>query len=204
MDNRSSRRVSEAYSWVEDDNDMMRPQTQFQQQQYQQQYEQQYEQPEPLQHQEAPQAPQPIHTQLAEGELQRETAANNAAAQQAQQQKIEVDEQQLANALLETLQKLTRPQPALANIGAPPPPPPPPPSESYFARTPSTLVAPRTPRTPISGPRPMNRYMSTMSTVPGGTRGPPQTFAAPGENVTYVTYSRPHTRTYSEKSFATR
>lgn len=188
-----------------------------QQQQQQQQYQQQYQQwegqeqqlppppPPPPQQQQQQQTgsprplqpPQPIHTQLAEGELQREIP--NTQAQNGQS-KIEVDEQQLANALLETLQKLTRPQPAANGYaaGPPPPPPPPPPSESYFARTPSTLVAPRTPRTPIAN-RP--RYMSTVSSR--GFNHLPQTFATQ-DNVSYAGFSRPHTRTYSEKSFATR
>lgn len=163
-------RVSEAYSWADED---------------QQQRFQQYE------GQEQGEAPQ-----LAEGEVQRETAGV-----QERQNKIELDEQQLANALLETLQKLTRPQPTLATIG-PPPPPPPPPSESYFARTPSTLVAPRTPRTPTVAPnRQTMRYMP--SAASNGFKSSPRSFAQP-ENLTYVAYTRPHTRTYSEKSFATR
>lgn len=185
--------TSEAYSWPADEH---------LQQQYQYQL---YEGGQPQQVEPS----HPAQSQMADGETRREMAQERQQQQQQpqqqpqQQQKIEVDEQQLANALLETLQKLTRPQPAatgaIAAI-APPPPPPPPPSETYYARTPSTLVVPRTPRTPVAG-RQM-RYLSTISNG-NGFKGPTVTQAfIPTEGLQYAT--GPHTRTYSEKSFATR
>lgn len=182
--------VSQAYSWADDD--QMQQQYQYQLYEGREQQQQQQQQMEPS---------QPVHSQMAEGEVRKEMAhERQQQQQQQQQQKIEVDEQQLANALLETLQKLTRPQPTAAGAAAiaPPPPPPPPPSESYFTRTPSTLVAPRTPRTPVAA-----RQIRYLSTVSNGTvfKTSPQAFM-PTDGLQYA--SRPHTRTYSEKSFATR
>lgn len=186
--------TSEAYSWPADEH----LQQQYQYQLYEGQQRQQQQQQQ-VEHS------QPAQSQMAEGEAKREMAQERPQQQPQpqQQQKIEVDEQQLASALLETLQKLTRPQPAatgaIAAI-APPPPPPPPPSETYYARTPSSLVVPRTPRTPVAG-RQM-RYLSTISNG-NGFKGPTVTQAfIPTEGLQYA--NGPHTRTYSEKSFATR